>query len=175
MGTGVYKYDPRADVQHLAASDGYSPRVGVKQLSGTLCIFVSLGDSLSFAPSSQSPPSPFLTGDYFPVHSSLRILEGRLLEEKALLSLRRMKDTFKLRLEDSLRFGKKLLVPQDYLGMVVWSMEVSLGIYLENLKTRVDWKHRKVFFLLLEAQLFKDLQEVDVNDGFTFSYSTERC
>lgn len=92
-----------------------------------------------------------------------------------MLSLRRMKDTFKLRLEDSLRFGKKLLVPQDYLGMVVWSMEVSLGIYLENLKTRVDWKHGKVFFLLLEAQLFKDLQEVDVNDGFTFSYSTERC
>lgn len=80
------------------------------------------------------------------MHSSLRILEGRLLEEKALLSLRRMKDTFKLRLEDSLRFGKKLLVPQDYLGMVAWRMEVSFGIYLENLKTRVDWKHRKVFF-----------------------------
>lgn len=116
----------------------------MEQLSGTLCIFVSLGDSLSFAPSSQSPP-PLLTGDYFPVHSSLRILEGRLLEEKALLSLRRMKDTFKLRLEDSLRFGKKLLLSQDYLGMVAWSMEVSLGIHLENLKTRVDWKQKSFF------------------------------
>lgn len=88
----------------------------MEQLSGTLCIFVSLGDSLSFAPSSQSPPPFFLTGDYFQVHSSLRILEGRLLEEKAVLSLGRMKATFKLRLEDSLRFGKKLLVPPRLFG-----------------------------------------------------------
>lgn len=79
------------------------------------------------------------------MHSSLRILEERLLEEKAVLSLRRMKATFKLRLEDSLRFGKKLLVPPRLFGNGCLEDGGFFWIYLENLKTRVDWKHRKVF------------------------------